>query len=91
MTAATPLPCPFCGVLPTVRDINGSWLTIECDNHDCAIVVEVCDDTWAAALDQWNTRAPIPAVPQEPPTGATMQDTAVIAPRPFRWAWEDSK
>lgn len=53
-----PLPCPFCGVTPTVRSHG-----IHCENEACPVQPEVDGMTGALEpadhLRRWNTRAPV--------------------------------
>ena len=91
MTAATPLPCPFCGgtaiKISYAEDINH----VCCIDDKCLISPHSTGNTKAAAIARWNTRAPIPTAPQEPPTDAMMRDAAVIARRLIDGLGEDSK
>lgn len=54
----TPLPCPFCGVVPTLRPHG-----IYCENEACPVQPEVDGMTGALEpadhLRRWNTRAPV--------------------------------
>ncbi len=68
----TPLPCPFCGVLPLVGPLNpkeegGAWGVVECLNERCAVQPccedgeDCCDDRGSgaykdAAIRRWNRR-----------------------------------
>ena len=90
MTAATPLPCPSCGT-PEPNLIwyaNGRYVAV-CRTRLCLRTAIM--PSKAAAIARWNTRAPIPTAPQEPPTDAMMRDAAVIARRLINGLGEDSK
>ena len=90
MTAATPLPCPSCGT-PEPNLIwyaNGRYVAV-CRTRLCLRTAIM--PSKAAAIARWNTRAPIPTAPQEPPTDAVIGGSSTVV----RWLGdafrEDSK
>lgn len=55
------LPCPFCGVIPTMEPWHGGAPTkqmVHCDNDDCAVQPGVSGETTPTALANWNRREP---------------------------------
>lgn len=61
-TRTDPLPCPFCGALPTIVPWHGGPATkrmISCENEDsCAVNPMVSGDTRKEAIEYWNRRSP---------------------------------
>ena len=68
-----PLPCPFCGELPTILPVNpkkegNAWGAVQCMNEDCQARPFVDDgESWSddrgsnaykeSAIKRWNKRA----------------------------------
>lgn len=59
LTAAEALPCPFCGVLPSIEAWHGGGpekQMIGCPNLDCDVSPQVTGETRTEALENWNRR-----------------------------------
>lgn len=59
MGMAELLPCPFCGVEPSViYDDARKWFYVACVNDDCPIIVQgMWHTNMDEAIEEWNTRA----------------------------------
>lgn len=51
-----PLPCPFCGQLPTVQKWHGGGPRKTCVDCDCQAGPSVTAHDRATAVRRWNTR-----------------------------------
>lgn len=54
-----PLPCPFCGMAPTVQKWHGGGplkTAVICEDEDCCVNPMVTAPTRYRAIERWNTR-----------------------------------
>lgn len=54
------LPCPFCGVIPTIEPWHGGSRTkrmVHCENEECFVSPDVTGESYSEAILRWNKRA----------------------------------